>query len=99
MNKKTSEIVRKILFGMAIFSFVITLLEGCVFYQYIENGVFRFLIILRNSIKAFAFETDITLEDMLVDVQENPGVVRAIIGWAYGIALWHHIVPWLFSIN
>ena len=43
MNKKTSEIVRKILFGMAIFSFVITLLEGCVFYQYIENGVFRFL--------------------------------------------------------
>ncbi|MBS7340958.1 MAG: hypothetical protein Q4C57_00065 [Bacillota bacterium] len=86
MNKKTSEIVRKILFGMAIFSFVITLLEGCVFYQYIENGVFRFLIILRNSIKAFAFETDITLEDMLVDVQENPGVVRAIIGWAYGIA-------------
>ena len=86
MNKKTSEIIKKILLGLAIFSFIITFIEGCLYYENIKNGLFRFLIIIQNSIKAFAFSTDISIEKMLSDVEAHPGLFRMIIGYAYGIA-------------
>lgn len=86
MNKKTNDIIKKVLLGLAIFSFVITFIEGCLYYDDIENELFRFLIIIQNSIKAFAFRTDISIEDMLGDIVTHPGLFRQIIGYAYGVA-------------
>lgn len=89
MAKGFDKKMGRALFVLAIVSFVITFLEGILYYsgELYQNQLFRFMLILQNSIKAFGFKTTISIENILKMLNDNPTLYETIIGYAYGIAI------------
>lgn len=78
---------KNVLILMAILSALFAAAEGVIFYEDINSFFFRLLLILQNSIKAFAFRADISLKDAMKAFQADPTVVKAVISYAYGAAV------------
>lgn len=71
----------------AVFSALIAAAEGVIYYANINSVFFRILLILQNSIKAFAFRADISLKDAMKVFQDEPTTIKAVISYAYGAAV------------
>lgn len=71
----------------AVFSALFAAAEGAIYYADINSIFFRILLILQNSIKAFAFRADISLKDAMRAFQADPTTVKAVISYAYGAAV------------
>ncbi|MBE5948497.1 MAG: hypothetical protein E7261_05635 [Lachnospiraceae bacterium] len=89
MGKKTDKKLGRFFFVLAIVSFVITLLEGLFYYnaQAYPNPLFRWMLIIQNSIKAFGFRPEISLKDLAKILNENCGFFEAAVGYAYAFAV------------
>ena len=85
VKKKTQ--ASKVLMLLAGLSFCIAMAESFFFYDSCENGFFRFLLMLQNSMKAFVFNASISIESMLDSVSQNPSPVKTAVGYAYGFAV------------
>ncbi|MDD6207869.1 MAG: hypothetical protein PUB10_05035 [Clostridiales bacterium] len=86
MKEKNKPKMGKIVFFLAVVSFLIATVEGFLFYTE-ENLFFRVLLIIQNSINAFGFQPCISLQDAMGLMQENGSVLYAAAGYAYGIAV------------
>ena len=66
MNKKTNKKLEKILLGLAVGSVVISFAEGLLFYsaQSYPNVLIRWMLIVKNTIKAFTFSSSIDIKDV-----------------------------------
>lgn len=89
MKKKTTKQIDRVLLWLAIASLIITFIEG-LFYYSVEkypNPLFRCLLIIQNSIRAFTFKTDISLKDIAGILQGNPSQAEQIVGYLYTAAV------------
>lgn len=88
MNKKTEKKLNRVLLVLAIVSFIVTFAEGCFYYsgETYHNPLFRFMLILQNSIKAFGFKSTITIDNVIKKMSENPSLLEVIVGYAYAFA-------------
>ena len=89
MKKKTDNKMGRVLGILAIASFIITLLEGIIFYgaETYADPIFKWMLIAQNSIKAFGFKSDIGLKDVSQMLQDNPNEIEVAIGYAYTLAI------------
>ena len=89
VKEKTKFKARKALCVLAIISTCIATMEGLLFYNSDEYGnlFFRLLLVLQNSIYAFAFRTTISLKDAMNFMDTNPTFLNMVVGYAYGIAV------------
>ena len=89
MGKKTSKKFGKFFTVLAIWSVVFTALEGWIFYSVEDypNPLFRWMLIIQNTIKAFGFRSDIGLKDMSKLLQNNNNLFEIIVGYAYTFAI------------
>lgn len=86
MKEKTKLRTHKFLLALALISLLIATIEGLLFYTN-ETPFFRLLLILQNSINAFAFKPTISLKDALLLMDKNPDILHNAVGYAYGISL------------
>lgn len=71
MRKK---LFNRILLIMAMISFGVAMVEGYFYYaEYAQYPVFRFMLMLQNSVEAFAFKADISIASVI----ENFGIQRS----------------------
>lgn len=89
MKKKTNNQFDKVLFGLAIASLLISIVEGLFFYSSAKypNPLFRFMLIAQNSIRAFAFRGDISLKNIADVLQADPSGIEQIVGYLYAVAV------------
>ena len=89
MSKKTDKILGKFLYYLSIGSVVITFLEGLLYYnaEAYPNLYFRCMLIIQNTIKAFAFKTDIGIKDVIKMLGETTSVWETVINYAYSVAI------------
>ena len=89
MKKKTSRQTGKVIFYLAIGSFLITLMEGMLYYstEAFPNPLFRWMMIVQNSIKAFGFSSNISISTVAGIMQESQDVVEIVVGYLYAIAM------------
>ena len=89
MKKKKESILSKWFFILAICSVLVALIEGLFYYdaESYPNGLFRFMLILQNCIKAFEFKADISLKDISKVIYDSQDMVKIVVGYAYSIAL------------
>ena len=78
---------KDVLIAAAVFSALIAAAEGVIYYGEIQSVFFRVLLILQNSIKAFAFRADISLKDAMKTFQADPTAWKAVISYAYAAAV------------
>lgn len=71
----------------AALSFCVAMAEGYFYYADCENSFFRFLLMLQNSMKAFAFSPSISLDNMVKSLRQDPSGAKTVIGYAYGFAV------------
>jgi len=76
----------KALLILAVISFMIATMEGILYYGN-QDTFFRVLLILQNSINAFAFKPTISLSDAYKFMLQNPSAIYKITGYAYGLAV------------
>lgn len=86
MKEKNKIKMGKVLFFLAVISFLIATVEGFLFYTE-ENPFFRMLLIIQNSINAFGFNPSISLNDAMGLMQNESSALYAVVGYAYGIAV------------
>ena len=86
MKEKTKFLTNKFLLILAIISFIIASLEGILYYMN-EDLFFRILLVLNNSVNAFAFKPSITLKDAIVHMNENYDILHSVVCHVYGIAV------------
>lgn len=86
MNEPKGLFKHKFILILTIFSFVAASAEGIVFYPD-DDAFFKFLMVLQNSISAFAFRPSIGLRDAMQKMVEDPNTVRMVICYAYGLAV------------
>ena len=77
----------KALFVLAVVSFAVITLEGILFYASYEDVFFRFLMILQNTIKAFTFKANISLENARSFMLEDPTPFKTALGYLYMIGV------------
>ena len=78
----------RIIFVLAVLSFLIAMAEGFFFYaDYAEYPLFYMVLMLQNSITAFGFQAEISITDMLEVLNSNSSVIIKIVGYAYGAAV------------
>ena len=76
-----------ILWTLAIVSFVVASLEGFFYYaQYSQYPLFRLLMTLENSFKAFVFAPVIGISNVLAGL-EGVSPFRRVVGYAYGLVV------------
>lgn len=73
----------------AIAAFAVSITLGYFYYDPADYpiGFFRWLMILHNSILAFAFKPEIKIADVAEWIQTNQGVLQLVVSYAYVIAL------------
>ena len=77
----------KALFVLAVVSFVIITLEGLLYYASFDDVFFRVLMILQNTIKAFTFKANISLENARAFMLEDPTPFKTVLGYLYMIGV------------
>lgn len=76
-----------ILWTFAIVSFIVATLEGFFYYaQYSQYPLFRLLMTLENSLKAFVFVPVIDIKSVMAGL-ESASPFRLAVGYAYGLAV------------
>lgn len=76
-----------ILWTLAIVSFIAATLEGLFYYvQYSEYPLFRLLMTLENSVKAFAFSPKIKIDDVLNGLKDV-SLFWQVVAYTYGLAV------------
>lgn len=75
------------LFVLAIYSFVVTAVEGFLYFGTYEDVFFRVLLTLQNTIKAFTFKTTISLEAARSFMLNDPTPLKTLLGYAYMLAV------------
>lgn len=85
MNKKTNKKIEKILLGLAVGSVVISFAEGLLFYnsESYPNLLIRWMLIVKNTIKAFTFSSSIDIKDVAKMLQESTSVLEIVINYIY----------------
>lgn len=86
MNEKNKFRTNRLLLILAILSFVVATLEGIIYYAN-QEVFFRVLMIIQNSINAFAFKPAVSLSDAMKFMESNPDTFNKIVGYSYGIAV------------
>ena len=86
MKDKQKFSTKKLLLLLAIVSFLVAALEGCLYYAE-KPAFFRILLILQNSINAFAFKPTITLTNAIDLMAKNQSTLYTVVGYAYGAAV------------
>ena len=77
----------KALFVLAVFSFAVITAEGVLYYAQYPDAFFRFLLILQNTIKAFTFKANISLENAQAFMLENPAPFKTALSYLYMICV------------
>ena len=75
----------KALFVLAVISFVVITIEGVLYYASYPDVFFRVLMILQNTIKAFTFKANISLEDARSFMLAAPAPFKTVLGYLYMI--------------
>lgn len=88
MEKKDKKI-NLLFIVLGTFSVIVTGLEGMIYYsaEAYPNLLVRSMLIVQNTIRAFAFSSDIGLRDMSQLLEESKSVYETIIGYAYTFAV------------
>ena len=77
----------KIVLILAIFSFIVAMIEGSLYYTG-NNVFFNTLLILQNGINAFMFKPSISISDAIEFIDQNKhDAMYTVIGYLYGIAV------------
>ena len=89
MRKKPDKQTSKVLFYLAIGCFIITLIQGILYYntEMYPNPMFRWMMIVQNSIKAFGFSSSISISTVAGIIKESQNGVEIIVGYFYAIAM------------
>lgn len=89
MKEKAKFRIGKTLLVLAAISLIIATTEGILFYGQKSGSpfFFRMLLIIQNSINAFAFKPTISLSDAINFMNSNNNIFYTIVGYAYGIAI------------
>ena len=88
MKKKTNKQTNKVTFYLAIGSFIITLVEGLLYYtELFPNPLFRWMMIIQNSIKAFGFSPNISIHMVADILKESTDKFEIFIGYVYTISI------------
>ncbi|MBP5749230.1 MAG: hypothetical protein J6X24_00410, partial [Firmicutes bacterium] len=77
----------KALFVLAVFSFLVITMEGILYYASYPDVFFRFLMILQNTIKAFTFKANISLENARSFMLSDPAPFKTALGYLYMICV------------
>lgn len=77
----------RLLFWLAVASFVIATLEGVLYYAGVEDLLFRVMLTAQNSIKAFGFSASIGLKDAMSFMLTDPTPFKTVVGYAYAVAV------------
>lgn len=85
MRKK---VLNRILLIMAVISFAVAMVEGYFYYeQHAQYPMFRFMLMLQNSVEAFAFKADISLEDIVKSFSVSQPAYRVLIDYVYALVV------------
>ena len=87
MGEKNKFRMRKFLVGIAALSLLISIVEGVIYYSTYENPFFKVLMILQNSINAFAFKPGIAIKDVREALEKTDSVWVHAVGYAYCISI------------
>lgn len=87
MGEKNKFKMRRFLIGMAVASLVVSIAEGFVYYSSYQNPFFKVLMILQNSINAFAFKPGIAIKDVREALEKTDSVWQHAIGYAYCVSI------------
>lgn len=75
-----------LLIAVAILSFVITFIEGCLYYADYDP-MFRGMLIVQNIINTFKFSPEIKLELCIEFINKNGGIFTTVVGYAYAVSI------------
>lgn len=87
MKGKNESKTKKLLINIALVSLAISIAEGFVYYADYNNIFFRMLMILQNSINAFAFKPGIAIKDVMESLDGNSTTFERILGYAYCLSI------------
>ena len=89
MNNKTGKVIEKILFGLAIGSFVVAFIEGLFYYtpEKYSNEMIRYMLIVQNTIRAFVFKSDIKIDDVATVIQVSTSFWEIAVGYVYLVTI------------
>jgi hypothetical protein len=77
----------KALFVLAAVSFAVITIEGFLYYASYPDAFFRFLMILQNTIKAFTFKANISLENARSFMLTDPSPFKTVLGYLYMVCV------------
>ncbi len=80
--------LNRILLIMAVISFAIAMVEGYFYYaEYASYPMFRFMLMLQNSVQAFAFNAEITVESIVEGFRWDRPVIQVIVDYIYTVTV------------
>lgn len=83
MRKK---LLNRILLIMAMISFVVAMVEGYFYYaEYAQYPVFRFMLMLQNSVEAFAFKADISIASVIKNFETQRSAFQMFVDCVYTV--------------
>ncbi len=83
MRKK---LFNRILLFMAITSFAVAMVEGYFYYaEYEAFPMFRFMLMLQNSVEAFAFNADISLTSIIKNFSVQRPLFQVLVDYIYAV--------------
>ncbi|MBO4877396.1 MAG: hypothetical protein J5501_05265 [Ruminococcus sp.] len=85
-NKNSRSKTTRLIFLLAVFSFLIATAQGINYYKNYEP-FFKLLLVLQNSINAFGFKASVTIKDTVAFIKDEPSFISRSIGYAYCIAV------------
>ena len=77
----------KALFVLAVASFAIITVEGLVYFSSYEEVLFRVLLILENTLKAFTFKATISLESARDFMLKDPTPFKTVLSYLYMLCI------------
>lgn len=86
MKGKTAKRTTRLIFILAVLSFLIATAQGIIYYRNYEP-FFKLLLVLQNSINAFGFKATVTIKDAVAFMKDNPSLVTRSVGYAYCLAV------------
>ena len=83
MRKK---LFNRILLIMAMISFVVAMVEGYFYYaEYAGYPMFRFMLMLQNSVEAFAFSADISITSVIKNFATERSAFQVCVDYVYAL--------------
>ena len=86
MKGKSAKRTTRLIFILAILSFLIATAQGIIYYQNYEP-FFKLLLVLQNSINAFGFKATVTIKDAVAFMKDSPSIATKSVGYAYCLAV------------